>query len=133
MKQTKKSVAGTSFHDTVIWTTVKGLKQILGEPTFNQNTGEDKVNYEWNMETSEGDVFTIYDWKEYQVISEDWAYCFHVGGKTKVITEKAKEAIIDQMEKYLTESNFYVGGLTSDGIAYNYNKILAQVTNVRES
>jgi hypothetical protein len=99
MKKTDKSIDGTSFHFTVIRTTVHTLKQLLGEPTWGDNTGKDKVNYEWEMETSDGDVFTVYDWKEYKSLDEHEIIDFHIGGHNKDITEQAKNEIHDAYEK----------------------------------
>ena len=80
-RKTKKGASGTSFHDTVLKCSVNDLIAIFGEPTREDNTGDDKVNFEWICETEEGDVFTIYDWKEYETPmgSYDW----HIGGKSK--------------------------------------------------
>jgi hypothetical protein len=89
MKQTRQSSVGTSFHDTVINTTVNKLKIHLGEPEFEENYGEDKVNYEWVMETSNGDVFTVYDWKEYRPLLDDETIEWHIGGKNRTVTELA--------------------------------------------
>ena len=89
MKQTKQSASGTSFHDTVIVTTVNELKLHLGEPEMEENTGADKVNYQWTLETRSGDVFTIYDWKEYRSLLGDEDIEWHIGGKNKAVTELA--------------------------------------------
>ena len=98
MKKTNKEVNGTSFHDSVIKCSVSTLKKVLGEPEYDGNDGQDKVNFEWTMETNDGDVFTVYDWKEYRSINEDEVIEWHIGGHTKSATEKAKyeirEAII---------------------------------------
>ena len=72
MKFTTKSTSGTSFFGTTIRTTVNNLIENIGEPTFEENTGDCKVNFEWELETESGKVFTIYDWKEYRPIG--W-YC----------------------------------------------------------
>lgn len=58
------------------------LKAVLGEPTFNEESGDGKVQKEWVVE-HDGNVFTIYDWKtydeQYTVESLDrW----NIGGKT---------------------------------------------------
>ena len=52
MKTTKKEVGGTSFHGTVMNCSVSTLRKVLGEPVYDGNTGDDKVNFEWNMETN---------------------------------------------------------------------------------
>jgi hypothetical protein len=58
------------------------LIKLLGEPTYSTESGDSKVQKEWVVEY-EGEVFTIYDWKtfdlEYTMNELDE---FHVGGKT---------------------------------------------------
>jgi len=94
MKKTFKEVNGTSFHSTVIEATVNELKQILGEPDYDGNDGEDKVNFEWEMETNNGDVFTVYDYKEYRSLPENEVIEWHIGGYNKDVTEQAKREIV---------------------------------------
>ena len=63
MKKTFKEIGGTSFHDTTINCSLSILRKVLGEPEYSGNDGEGKINFEWEMETDSGDVFTVYDWK----------------------------------------------------------------------
>jgi len=93
MKKTFKEANGTSFHSTVIEATVNELKQILGEPDYDGNDGEDKVNFEWVMETNNGDVFNVYDYKEYRSLPENEVIEWHIGGYNKDVTEQAKREI----------------------------------------
>ena len=93
MKPTKKSTGGTSFHNTVIHATVEQLRQVLGEPVCEQNDGEDKVNFEWEMETDGGAPFTVYDWKEYRRIDEDEEIEWHIGGHRSIETTQAADEI----------------------------------------
>ena len=97
MQRTNKTTGGTSFHDTVIGTTIHTLNTLLGEPTYVNNTGMDKVNYEWEMETSDGDVFTVYSWKEYKILHEHEIIEFHIGGESKTVTEQAKNEMYEAM------------------------------------
>ena len=85
----------TSFHFTTITTTVNKLTEALGEAQCIDNTGDDKVNFDWNCETEDGEVFTIYDWKEYRRIGLSDRIEFHIGGKDKSITEKAKRELLE--------------------------------------
>jgi hypothetical protein len=94
-KLTEQSADGTSFHGTTIRTTVNKIAEFLGEPTVQDNTGEDKVNFEWDCETKDGEVFTIYDWKEYRSIHGEELIDFHIGGYNKIVTEKAKRELLD--------------------------------------
>jgi hypothetical protein len=93
-RKTKKGASGTSFHDTVLKCSVNDLIAILGEPTIEDNTGEDKVNFEWICETEEGDVFTIYDWKEYRRISREETIEWHIGGMSRLVTDRALTEIL---------------------------------------
>lgn len=99
MKKSEKDSSGTSFHGHVIVATVTQLKKIIGEPDMECNDGSDKVNFDWTAETEDGEVFTVYDWKEYRRISEDEEIEFHIGGHSREVTEKAA----DELEDALTE------------------------------
>ena len=99
MKPTRKSVNGTSFHNTVITATVEQLRQILGEPVCEQNDGEDKVNFEWEMETESGAPFTVYDWKEYRQIGEHEVIEWHIGGHRSIETAQAAIEISNALAK----------------------------------
>ena len=99
MKQTTQSICGTSFHDTIITTTLNKLKKVLGEPVCFDNTGEDKVNIEWKLETENGKVFTVYDWKEYRPIKPNELIEWHIGGFTPQDTKEAYNEIMDGLNK----------------------------------
>ena len=93
MKQTDKSANGTSFHDTTFTATVADLRKILGEPQCEQNDGRDKCNFDWTMETEDGTIFTVYDWKYYRELEEDEEVEWHIGGHSEADTEKALNEI----------------------------------------
>lgn len=99
MQQTNQSANGTSFHGTVIKTTVEKLRQVCGEPSYENNTGRDKANFDWVLETEDGDVFTIYDWKEYRSIDETELIEFHIGGHGMLVTLQAKEELEEALNK----------------------------------
>jgi hypothetical protein len=98
IKHTKQSSGGTSFHQTTISTSVGVLKRLFPDSFIEVNTGYDKCNYDFTLENSDGDVFTIYDWKEYRPISDKEIIEFHIGGKSQAITEKAKEELLEILE-----------------------------------
>jgi hypothetical protein len=97
MKSTIKSANGTSFHDTTFRASVAAVRQILGQPQCEQNDGRDKVNFDWTMETDDGTIFTVYDWKEYRALQEGEIIEWHVGGKSRSDTEKALTEIIEAL------------------------------------
>ena len=97
MQRTTKSTSGTSFHDTTVGTTVHTLRKLLGEPDYEGNNIEAKTNFEWNYQTSDGDVFTVYDWKEYKVLDEHEIIEFHIGGNNRAVTEQAKNEMYEAL------------------------------------
>ncbi len=70
----------TSFHGDVFMATVEDLLAILGKPAYENNTGHDKTNFDWTMETADGEVFTVYDWNEYKPLDHDESIEWHIGG-----------------------------------------------------
>ena len=93
MINTSKNADGTSFHNDTFRATVSELRQILGVPYAVSNDGRDKVNFDWVMETEDGEVFTVYDWKEYRPLSEDEIIEWHIGGHSSLVTMKASREI----------------------------------------
>lgn len=90
MKKTEKSVSGTSFHDSYVHATINELEKAL----WQAGPGDGyKTTNEWAGETSNGDVFTIYDWKEYRAFGKDEKIQWHIGGCDRDVTETAKEEI----------------------------------------
>ena len=81
---------GTSFHGVVIEATVQELRDIFGEPDYEQNDGSDKSNFDWSGVTSDGEVFTVYDWKEYRRLPEHEVIEWHIGGHSMLATINAK-------------------------------------------
>lgn len=95
-KKTNKDTDGTSFQDVVVTTSVANLTKIFGEP-YNNNTGEDKTNFEWDMETDNGDLFTIYDWKEGRPLDLDEPIEWHIGAKSRSIASDAQYEIAREL------------------------------------
>jgi hypothetical protein len=84
---------GTSFHGVTIRATVREMCRLLGTPTICTNYGTDKINFEWVRKTDAGDVFTVYDWKEYRVLSEGDVIEWHIGSHTAESSKRAKQEI----------------------------------------
>jgi hypothetical protein len=95
-KKTFKCTDGTSFHGVTIRATVEQLTNAFGEPD-NNNTGEDKVNFVWDMETDEGEVFTIYDWKEGRPLRLDEYVIWHIGAKDKSTSNTAEDELLKKL------------------------------------
>jgi hypothetical protein len=94
MKPTNQSPNGTSFHKITLDTTLGSLRKVLGAPRM----GDDKSQFEWVKETEDGDVFTVYDWKEDSKIDPNQTIRWHIGGKNKLATLTAKLEILDALE-----------------------------------
>ena len=92
-KKTYQNTDGTSFHGVVIRATVNQLISAFGDPSMEYNTGEDKVNFEWEMETNEGEVFCIYDWKEGRPLKSDEIVTWHIGSKSKSVSYDAEREL----------------------------------------
>ncbi len=86
MQYTTKSTNMTSFHGSVIKCKASDLRSILGIPRYEGNDGTDKVNFDWVMETESGDVFSVYDWKEYRPLDENEVIEWHVGGHSGLVS-----------------------------------------------
>lgn len=99
MIHTTKTASGTSFYHTVVRATPGELRQVLGVPFYSGNDGRDKTNIEWNIQTDSGDIFTVYDWKEYRPLDEHEEVEWHIGGHSKAITDQAAEEIEEALEK----------------------------------
>jgi len=99
MKKTNKTDYSTSFHDVVIKTTINELVRVLGEPQFQNNCGEDKVNVEWDCLNKNGKLVTIYDWKEYRSIGEDEVIEFHLGSKNPIDGIEGKLELVELLKK----------------------------------
>ena len=93
-KLSNRSADGTSFYGVQIRTSVNRLKNLLGDPQWEDNSGYDKVNFDWTCQTSDGDVFTIYDWKEYRSLGEDEMIDFHIGSHKGYVSNQAKQELI---------------------------------------
>ena len=96
-KKTNQSTDNTSFHGVTVRATVDQLISAFGEPSMECNYGEDKVNFEWEMETDEGAVFTIYDWREGRSLYRDEYITWHIGAKGELTSIIAKEEILKKL------------------------------------
>ena len=93
------------------WNYKQLVAQAFGEPTFSEGSSDGRVQKEWVfIRTSDGEPFTIYDWKTYDetyamTMNQNW----NVGGKvyagefvTDMIAELKKKKL---MSKYRMYSN----------------------------
>ena len=95
MKLSDKSSAGTSFHGDTITASYNQLVEVLGKPQRAQNDGSDKSNFDWVLETEEGVLFTVYDWKEYQRIKPNERIEWHIGANNASDSGRAYSELIE--------------------------------------
>jgi hypothetical protein len=78
-----RASVGTSLKDRLSGFNYKQLVAAFGKPTFSEQSGDGKVQKEWVFQrTTDGEVFTLYDWKTYDedyttTLNQTW----NVGGK----------------------------------------------------
>lgn len=96
-------INGTSFHGQVIEATVADLRVVLGEPDYEQNDGSDKSNFDWSGVTADGEVFTVYDWKEYRSLPEHEVIEWHIGGHSMLATINAKLELEQILTQHINE------------------------------
>jgi hypothetical protein len=83
------TINGSSFKGYII-ATYSQLLEVLGEPTYSEQSEDGKVQVEWVVEF-EDNIFTVYDWKTYsREYTENELMKFNIGSKvtaTDFITE----------------------------------------------
>lgn len=99
-----KSANGTSYHGDTITATFNELIAVIGFPQYVDNTGVDKVNYDWTCQLPNGDVFTIYDWKMYRLIEDDEIVEWHIGSHSKNISMMAKDYVEEIINNYVVNN-----------------------------
>ena len=76
----------------------KQLVEVLGEPTWDEASGDDKVQVEWVCEFDE-DIFTIYDWKTY-----DREYTINELNKFNIGSKVIADDFIEMLEAKIKET-----------------------------
>ena len=100
MKKTVGNSSGTSFHGTTFVATPNQLVKIakdLDADFDDTNDGQDKVNFDFEFETDNGDVFTVYDWKVYRSLRLDENVEWHIGS----FDGKGESDAIQELEELL--------------------------------
>ena len=98
-KHTNQSGGGTSFHGVVFSATPQQLVDLFPDSYNEQNDGEDKTNFDFTLETENGDVFTIYDWKEYRPLKMNENIEWHIGGRNKETCLQGKAEVLELLNK----------------------------------
>lgn len=99
IKKTNNFPEGTSFHGDVVRTSKNELVRVLGYPTDSIDDVDEKVQNEWQVETSEGVCGFIYDWKEYCRYKDTARIGWHIGAKNPAESRKIKVALQTALAK----------------------------------
>jgi hypothetical protein len=91
---TKKNADGSSYHGTTLKATPRQLIDLFPNSYYAENDGRDKVNFDFTLETKDGDVFTIYDWKYYKPLGMDEEILWHLGANSLMVSEQGKEEVL---------------------------------------
>ena len=87
------------FTGTTVIASVNQIKKAFGPAKFVDNTGMDKVNFDWRIKIGD-DNFSIYDWKEYRPLNEDEMIEFHIGVH---MIDSSKGDVNDRLEKSINQ------------------------------
>ena len=102
LKNIKEGGNGTWFHDVTIEATANEMKAIAKNNNCkywdNYGAINDKSQFDFNFETEEGVVFTVYDWKEYRHYDLDDTLFWHIGGYTKAATQAGSKELLTHLK-----------------------------------
>ena len=91
-RATTQNAGGTSYHGHKIITTLRKLREAIGHAdTWGW---DEKTQYHWTLETEEGEVFTIYDYR-WPKIHLDREVHWHVGARNAIVAAKGQREIED--------------------------------------
>jgi hypothetical protein len=96
---TKKSASITSFHGTTLKATPQQLINLFPMSCHEQNDGRDKTNFDFTLVTESGEVFTIYDWKEYRPLQMNEIIEWHIGGRNQETCLQGKAEVLELLNK----------------------------------
>ena len=70
----------------------KDIEKVFGPPTWDQGSGDNKIQVEWVIKFPDGTIGTIYDYKQYDVDPDDVDY-WSIGGRTGLEAYYVKKAM----------------------------------------
>lgn len=105
LKSESYNANGTYFSGIKIKASVENLRIILGDETYGPADDCDKVNYQWDRETRDGYTFTLYDWKNYEGITESEVIEWHIGAHSHEVAHRAFDE--------LAEASIHIHSLTA--------------------
>jgi len=101
-KTSGMSACGTCLQDYMV-ASYYDLVKVFGEPTYEDDTRDEKVNFEWVLTDGEN-VVTIYNWKDYdggRTALDDSSYRWHLGGRNKMSALDLQEYFTAKLNEVL--------------------------------
>ena len=86
------NVGGSSRQGELDGIYKKDIEQIFGPPTWDQGSGDNKVQVEWVIKFPDGTIGTIYDYKQYNIDPEDIDH-WSIGGSKGLAAYYVKKAM----------------------------------------
>lgn len=97
-KHTRKSAGGTSFYGITLKATPQQLIDLFPNSYDEQNDGRDKTNFDFTLQTESGEVFTIYDWKEYRRLEMDEVVKWHIGASNEATSIEGRDEVVAMLK-----------------------------------
>lgn len=106
-KPTAQSTNLTSYFFVDVPATPAELMRLFPESFDGDNCGDDKVNISFKLETEDGRVFTMYDWKYYRPLDMDETVYWHIGGFDEESTVQGAKEVCDLLGRdFVTSTNY---------------------------
>lgn len=86
-------INGTSFHGDTILASCNDIRSRLDIDVAYYGSGDEKTNFEFDLELEDGTPFTIYDWKEGDWVDEDTKLYYHIGAHTAEDSRKVLQVL----------------------------------------
>lgn len=99
-EKTNPNASGTSLSN-YIDASYAELVELFGSPSYDETSSDDKVDVEWVLANEEGQVVTIYNWKDYDGGTRARtasSYRWHIGSRGGIESLELIEYINSQRE-----------------------------------
>jgi hypothetical protein len=88
----------SSFHGVTFSATPNQLIKLFPNSYTKTNDGQEKSNFDFNLETDNGDAFSVYDWYYFRPLKMDEVIEWHIGAMSEHISLIAKAEILAMLE-----------------------------------
>lgn len=82
-----------SFHGHSVHTSKDDLEKVCGKVMFTDNDLAEDVKHVWEMQSEDGTLFTIYDYKEYREYPSNEKIDWHIGANNRFGAKKGYDEI----------------------------------------